>query len=128
MFELFCVPRTTLVPKSTLALYSYGKTTGLVVDSGFEDTHVVPIYEGFIFTPAVRSMPVGGRHITYFMKNLFNDHGYRFSTPKDIENIRKIKELCCYYNLDFGRNATTSDKDQVFELPDGMEIEIKNEA
>lgn len=44
MFEQFDVPALFLAVQSVLSLYSSGKTTGLVLDSGDGVTHTVPIY------------------------------------------------------------------------------------
>ena len=45
MFENFNVPSLYISISAVLALYSSGRTTGIVVDSGV--TNTVPIYEGF---------------------------------------------------------------------------------
>ena len=44
MFEIFNVPSLYLAITSVLSLYSSGRTTGLVLDSGDGVTHTVPIY------------------------------------------------------------------------------------
>lgn len=53
MFERFGVPAFYLAIQAVLSIYSSGKTTGLVVDSGDGVTHVVPIYEGYSLPHAV---------------------------------------------------------------------------
>jgi actin-related protein len=47
MFETFNVPAMYLSNIGVLSLYSAGRTTGIVVDSGDEITSTAPIYEGF---------------------------------------------------------------------------------
>jgi len=47
MFENFNVPSLYISISAVLALYSSGRTTGIVVDSGAGVTNTVPIYEGF---------------------------------------------------------------------------------
>ena len=44
MFESFNVPQFYVAIQAVLSLYSGGKTTGVVVDSGDGVTHIVPIY------------------------------------------------------------------------------------
>lgn len=130
MFELFNVPSSALLPKSTLALFGNGKTTGLVVDSGYENTRVVPIHEGFPLTYYSRSMPVGGRHITNCFSSLLAHRGYGFTHPINFVNLRYMKELCCYFSLDFEKDLLASygrDKEQHYKMPDGTVIELGNE-
>lgn len=47
MFETFHVS-AYLGQQATLSLFCSGRLTGLVLDSGHEVTHAVPIYEGLI--------------------------------------------------------------------------------
>ena len=51
MFETFNVPLMYVSISAVLGLYSTGRSTGLVVDSGSEVTHVVPVYEGHSIMP-----------------------------------------------------------------------------
>ena len=53
MFETFNVPGLYVAIQAVLSLYSAGRTTGIVCDSGDGITHTVPIYEGFSIPHAV---------------------------------------------------------------------------
>jgi len=53
MFETFEVPAFYLAHSAVLSLYATGRTTGIVVDSGFSCTHTVPVYEGYTLTPSI---------------------------------------------------------------------------
>jgi len=46
-FETFNVPALYLSNSAVLALYAFGRTTGVVLDSGADVTNTVPIYEGY---------------------------------------------------------------------------------
>ena len=48
MFEQFNVPAMYVAIQAVLALYSSGRTSGMVMDSGDGVTHAVPIFEGEI--------------------------------------------------------------------------------
>lgn len=130
MFEIFNVPNIALVPKSVLPLYSHGKTTGLVVDSGYDETQVVPVYHGYPLQHAIRIMPIGGRHITQIMMELINERGYNLTTPKGLDHVIAIKEQFCYSACDFKKELAvfTKDMEQQYTLPDGMIVSINIEA
>ena len=60
-FETFGTPALFVSPQATLSLYSSGRTTGVVLDSGDGVTHAVPVYEGFSMPHAITRMDVAGR-------------------------------------------------------------------
>jgi actin-related protein len=64
MFETFEVPNIYFAKQAVMSLYSIGKSTGLVIDSGDGDTHTVPIFEGFCLTHAIERMEISGSVFT----------------------------------------------------------------
>lgn len=58
MFETFRVPAMYLSMSAILSLYASGRTTGVVLDSGFGQTSAVPIYEGYVVAAAVQRSPL----------------------------------------------------------------------
>ena len=46
MFESFQIPQLYVNIQAILSIYSTGRTTGIVLDSGDGVTHIVPFYEG----------------------------------------------------------------------------------
>lgn len=75
MFETFQVQGMHVAIQAVLSLYSNGRTTGLVVDSGDGVTHTVPVYEGFSIPHAVEKNFVAGRAITETMVKLLTADG-----------------------------------------------------
>lgn len=130
MFELFNVPKTAVIPKSVLALYSSGRTTGLMVDSGYDYTQVMPIFEGYPLHHAVQTMSVGGWHVTQYLMELLNGRGYSFNSTKDFETLNDIKEKLCYFalNFKFEKDTYTKEKEKQYTLPDGSVINVESEA
>lgn len=53
MFETFNVPSLYIAMQAVLSLYSSGKTTGIVLDSGDGVTNTVPVYEGYALPHAI---------------------------------------------------------------------------
>ena len=82
MFESFNVPAFYLAVHAVLAVYSSGKTTGIVLDSGEGVTHTVPIYEGYSLPHAIERNDLAGRDLTEYMKRLLNESGIYFSTAE----------------------------------------------
>ena len=70
LFEETAVQALYLGQQPVLALFSLGKTTGLVLDSGHEVTSAVPVYEGFVCEHEIQKADYGGRTFTDFFYTL----------------------------------------------------------
>lgn len=131
MFETFNVPAMYVAIQAVLSLYSAGRTTGIVCDSGDGVTHIVPIYEGFSILHAVSKIQIAGRDLTQFMAKLLTERGYKFTSSAELEIVRDIKEKLCFVALDYQQslkesyNSSTFEKN--YEMPDGKVITIGNE-
>ena len=47
MFETFNIPAAYVANQAVLSLYASGRITGIVLDSGDDVSHTVPIYDGY---------------------------------------------------------------------------------
>jgi actin, other eukaryote len=127
MFETFSVPAMYVGIQAVLSLYSSGRTTGIVLDSGDGVTHTVPIYEGYSLPHAILRVDMAGRDLTEHMMKLLMESGNSFTTSAEKEIVRSIKEQLCYVPLDFEEEMTNTQKADVekqFELPDGNFITV----
>jgi len=108
-----------------LSLYSNGRTTGMVCDSGDGVTHTVPVYEGFSIPHAVMKNYIAGRAITDHMVNLLTADGIVETGGKSAWNqiVRSIKEKVCFVSLntedDKKKAAESTELSEMYELPDG---------
>eukprot|EP01117_Protostelium_nocturnum_P015511 TRINITY_DN6025_c0_g1_i2.p1 TRINITY_DN6025_c0_g1~~TRINITY_DN6025_c0_g1_i2.p1 ORF type:complete len:323 (+),score=58.63 TRINITY_DN6025_c0_g1_i2:129-1097(+) len=133
MFELFNVPATFLSIQAVLALYSSGRATGTVLDSGAGTTHALSIYEGCPIQHSTTRLDIGGTRMTEHLMKVLNDSkiGWGFTTSAEKEILRDIKEKLCYVALDFDQefqNAQTSLAVEIsYELPDGQLITLGKE-
>ena len=80
-------------------MYSGGRTSGVVVDSGYGITHSVPIYEGYAIPSGIEKINISGEHMTQELQKLLNSRGpgqnvvgmrqdsakKTFTTPTEIE-------------------------------------------
>ncbi|KAF9435388.1 hypothetical protein BGZ76_006395 [Entomortierella beljakovae] len=127
MFESFNVPFVNVTNQSSLALFSAGRTTGLVLDIGDTATHAVPLNEGLTVPHAILRSSVAGRSVTQYLTKLLSDKGYRFDTPAAVDIVRNLKEKLCYVALDFDQAMAQSKQTSVsasYSLPNGQAINI----
>ncbi|XP_021373964.1 actin-2-like isoform X3 [Mizuhopecten yessoensis] len=81
---------------NVLSLYSSGRGSGLVIDSGYEVTDVSCIYEGYKLNNSTFRADIGGNDITHYLIELLGKQGYMFTTAKEVEEVNMMKERCAY--------------------------------
>lgn len=130
-FETFNVPALFTSIQAVLSLYSSGRTTGIVLDSGDGVTHAVPVYEGFALPHAIRRVDIAGRDVTEHLQLLLRKAGYHFHTTAEKEVVRIIKEKTCYIALNPSKEekdtSSNSSKSDDFTLPDGNVVKLGTE-
>jgi len=131
MFEVFNVPCLYVNVQAVLALYSSGRTTGVVLDSGEGISHTVPIYEGYAIPHAIQPIRLAGRDLTEYLRTILKERGLSFTTPAEVEIVRDIKETMTVVVSDFNEAMKDAEESHAceknYELPDGRKILIGNE-
>ncbi len=131
MFETFSVPCLYVAIQAVLSLYSAGRTTGIVCDSGDGVTHTVPIYEGFSIPHAVSRIQLAGRDLNQWMVKLLTESGGNYTSAAEQEIVRDIKEKTCFVAQDFDaamkQAKESSSLNMNYELPDGNVITVGSE-
>lgn len=128
MFETFEVQNIYVAIQAVMSLYSAGRTTGLVTDSGDGVTHTVPVFEGFSLPHAVEKMEIAGRVLTNYLQKLLLESGHNFTSAAELEIVREIKEELCFiaqnYEEEREQATKSSEHDKQYTLPDKAVITI----
>ncbi|KAM7092083.1 actin-like protein 7B [Molossus nigricans] len=128
LFEAFGIPAMHVTCQSLLSIYSYGKTTGLVVESGHGVSHVVPVSDGTVLPGLTGLSHHAGSDLTNYLLRLLNEAGHRF-TDDHLHIVEHIKKTCCYSALlpeqELGQGLEELRVD--YELPDGKLITLGRE-
>ena len=134
LFENFQIPGCYLNIQAVLALYSSGRLTGCVADSGDSVTYSLPVYEGYALPNTVVRSEVSGRDLTEFMVHELSLRGseYNLKTNAEKEIARDIKEKTTFIAPDFEEMSKIAANNpeqlsQRYELPDGRELFLIHE-
>ena len=133
MFESIQVSKFYVAIQAVMSLYSAGRTTGLVVDSGDGVSHTVPVYEGFSIPHAINRMDIAGRVLTGYVKKLVLEHlGEDMTSSSEMEVVKGIKESLCFvaetseqYDELVASAASSTEHDKNYTLPDKRVLNVK---
>ena len=107
-FETLGAPALYLSMQAVLSLYSTGRTTGAVLDSGDGVTHAVPVCEGFALPHSLARSDVAGRAVTAHLQRLLRLEGLALTTSAEFEIVKGVKERACYLSANPVREDSQS--------------------
>lgn len=112
-------------------MFSEGKMTATVLDSGDSISYVVPCDDGFILSNQIKRINLAGRKITEYLTKLLFLRGYAFNSSADFETVREIKEKLCFISKDLKEDRTLAKEtvcfEEDYELPDGQIVTLGKE-
>eukprot|EP01064_Diplonema_japonicum_P020596 TRINITY_DN30201_c0_g1_i1.p1 TRINITY_DN30201_c0_g1~~TRINITY_DN30201_c0_g1_i1.p1 ORF type:complete len:379 (+),score=63.51 TRINITY_DN30201_c0_g1_i1:33-1169(+) len=128
LFESFNCPALVLANQGCTSLFSSGRSTGLVLDSGEGVTHLTPVWEGYSLPHYIGRLELAGSDLTKYLVQLLRARGLPFSTPDDFRIAEDIKEKLCYLSADYSKELQNAEVSRSFErfykMPDGSEIRL----
>ena len=115
-----------------LALYSSGRTTGVVFDCGHGFTSISPVYEGFLLPSQQEKIDIAGMDATkYLLKCIAKKDRYFQNIDGPLEYANYIKETSGYVTLDFFTDlniaAQNKSLEKKYKLPDGHKFVVGKE-
>lgn len=126
IFEDFNVEGLIIINPAILDIYSGGKYSGIVIDSGDGVTQIVPIFDGYSLPHASNCVNFAGSDLTEYMIRLLNEVGGYYSSSYQKEIVRGIKEKLCYTAFEFDKELNYCEPSDCI-LPDGKEVYIKDQ-
>jgi len=131
MFEVFNVRGFYSGIQGVLALFSLGKTTGVVWDAGEGVSFTVPIYEGYGLTHAIMRSGISGGDLTALLLRMLVESGHDEASLRPKE-VSAMKEQVCAVSLDYQADMQKSETARTprsnFQLPDGVEVTYTTET
>ncbi|XP_062977643.1 actin-3-like [Elgaria multicarinata webbii] len=128
LFENFEVPAMFVAHQSLLSVYSYGRTSGLVIGSGYGTSYTAPVQDGYILPHATYRLDIAGKALTDYLAKLMGESGNPFQN-EEMEVVCQIKERCCYISEEYELELNADEKKYLMDytLPDKQVISIGSE-
>jgi actin len=130
MFEKFRVNSFQICNTATLSMYSTGRVSGLVVESGEALTSTVPVFEGYALPHAMIGLECAGQDVTNSLIEQLQASGVSEAIDYP-DSIRELKEQMCSVSLNYGFDMQQvedpiSPEERSYELPGGKIIQVNH--
>eukprot|EP01006_Ploeotia_vitrea_P010847 TRINITY_DN28563_c0_g1_i1.p1 TRINITY_DN28563_c0_g1~~TRINITY_DN28563_c0_g1_i1.p1 ORF type:complete len:355 (+),score=37.07 TRINITY_DN28563_c0_g1_i1:21-1085(+) len=127
LFEKFSVPAISTHTSLVLGLYSAGRTTGVVVDSGYTSSTVAAIYESLFLPHSLNQLPVGGQQLSSYLSRLLAKQDGHSGVMISQEEVRAIKHSLCYVAADYKQEMDVQlnqPLEQHYSVPDNQLMKV----
>lgn len=104
MFETFNVPGLHISVQAVLSLAASWtnekvknrELTGVVIDSGYGSTQIVPVVDGHVMSSCIEQFNIGGRDVTSYVQDLMRERKEPIPPGMSAEVARIAKERYAY--------------------------------
>ncbi len=104
MFETLNVPGFNMSLQAVLSLaaswtndnVSGRSLTGMVIDSGFATTNVIPVVDGHVISNCIEQIGIGGQDVTNYIQQLMKERNEPIPYGRRMDVARKVKETRGY--------------------------------
>lgn len=135
LFETLECPNIFFATQGVLSLYSYGKTNGIILESGAGVSQVVPLYEGYKLDIGIDLVDFGGVDVDCHLDDLMKKNGNYIESSSRDSIVKEIKEKSCKISptpltpLEIQMHSKIpSACPFTYKLPNGDEITLTNET
>ncbi|PIC21904.1 hypothetical protein B9Z55_026575 [Caenorhabditis nigoni] len=131
-FEKFNTPGVCFANQAIMSLIGSGRTTGIVIESGENTTHITPIFKGRVITGAVNHLDIGGHQLTEYLTTMVSaERSHIFPNGVTLEMARQIKENLGYvaqdYELEVATFAAVDSIKRSYDFGDGRVVSFGKE-
>jgi len=124
-FETFDVPAFYISSQAILAAYGAGRSQGIIVDSGHEETRIAWVWQGACLGYAAITTPLSGTTVTNSLAKLLKGHSLPSHPEMAADVLADIKERLCEVSMD--KDVQGGGDEKSYQLPDGRTIKIGRE-
>lgn len=132
LFEKRSAEHVFFGTQGALSLYAFGKTDGLMLESGEGVTQVVPIYNGYKLEHAVERINFAGEDVSSHLRTLLRRNGNNIAASNEsclFDEMKKavVELLPNEFESEVKTDLKRKGEEVKYELPDGDQIPIRSE-
>lgn len=131
-FENFDFPALNFQLSNVTGLYAQGRTTGLVLDSGFSRTTAVPVFEGYPIEERQLAIQFGGNSANQTFKSLLqaaiDSQKGSFASQSDFFRFYGYNFNELYYEQNRVKSYSAGPEGLKLTLPDGNQVTVHQSA
>ena len=90
IFEEYNIPKYFICRDAVLSCYACGRTTSTVVDIGYNNTVISPVFDGFIENKGIICSKIGGHTMDNYMLSLLDNMYKQQHHQKDIMPLYQL--------------------------------------